>query len=779
MKTWIEPQPIQVPPTLQSAVGGHPLLAETLARRGLTDAAAALAFLDPGRYLPTPPAELPGAPEAAERLQRAIRQGKRICVWGDFDVDGQTATTILVSTLCDLAAGGNAAIHFHIPHRDRESHGVHLPVLERIIRAEGIDLVLTCDTGITAHDAAAYARSQGVEFLITDHHDPPPDLPAADVIVNPKLLPESHPLRELPGVGVAYKLAEALYAQAGRPDDTAQYLDLAALGIVADVAILSGDTRYLLQRGLAALRQTERLGLRALMESAELNPARLTEEHIGFALAPRLNSLGRLDDATVAVEFLTTEDLTRARILAAQMESLNAQRQLLCNQVLQAAEAQLRRDPSLLEEAALVLAGETWPAGVVGIVAGRLAERYGKPAILIAAPPNEPARGSARSVEGCDIHAAIAAAALQRGDLLHRFGGHPMAAGLSLDAERIPEFRRALSRAIREMYGRAEWPVSLQIDAYLPLADLSLDLVEQIERLAPFGAGNPPLTLASRNLVLQHCTPIGRTGEHLQAIVEEAETGVTHRVIWWQGGGASLPEGRFDLAYAARASDYRGQREVQVEWIDARPSAQPAARLQPARPSIAVVDYRQATDPSRLLAELQAQNGELQVWREGEQTVGGVDRRGLRPARALVIWTAPSGLAELRAAVERARPETIYLFGVDPDVDRWDKFTQRLAGLVKYALHSGGGVANIAALAAATAHREATVRAGLEWLAARGYIATLEENDGEVRLSPGDQAPRPELPQLTVRLQALLEETAAYRAYFRRAERAWLAQAWG
>ncbi|MEA3342433.1 MAG: DHH family phosphoesterase, partial [Chloroflexota bacterium] len=369
MSDWIEPSTIEAPEALRAAVGGHPLVAETLARRGFTELGAARAFLDPDYYEPAPSTALPGMVEAAERLERAIRQGEQICVWGDFDVDGQTSTTVLVSTLQDLGASAQ----YYIPNRQEGGHGVHIPILKRLIGA-GVELVLTCDTGVTAHEAIAYAQAQGVDVIVTDHHDLPPALPDACAVTDPKLLPDDHPLRELPGVGVAYKLAQLLYERAGRAEEAAQYLDLVALGIVADVATQTGDTRYLLQRGLEALRRTERLGLQALIVVAELDPDRLTGEHIGFQLAPRLNSLGRLADATVAVEFLTTGDLSRARILASEMDGLNARRKLLCDQVFQGAQAQLERDPSLLVHRALVLSHPDWPAGIVGIVAGRLAE---------------------------------------------------------------------------------------------------------------------------------------------------------------------------------------------------------------------------------------------------------------------------------------------------------------------------------------------------------------------------------------------------------------------
>jgi single-stranded-DNA-specific exonuclease len=780
VKEWLEPQEIAVPEALRSAVGGHALVAQTLARRGFNDVAAAQAFLDPDRYQPAPPGGLPGVAKAVERLGQAIRLGETILVWGDFDVDGQTSTALLVSTLEDLAGrhGGSqgATVRFHIPHRRRESHGVTLSVLERLI-GEGVDLVLTCDTGVTAHDSVAFAQAQGVDVVVTDHHDLPASLPNAHAVINPKMLPQAHPLRQLPGVGVAYKLAEALYGQAGHPEEATQYLDLVALGIVADVAVQTGDVRYLLQRGLVALRHTKRLGLQVMMELADTKAQWLTEEHIGFVLAPRLNALGRLADASSSVEFLTTEDLSRARILAAEMEGLNAQRKLLCDQIAQAAEAQLERDRSLLAYGALVLSDAHWEPGVIGIVAGRLAERYQKPTILIATPEGELGRGSARSVEGCDIRAAIAA----HGEMLHRFGGHPMAAGLAIDPERIPEFRRALSRTVLEMLETAkdrQVPLgSLQIDGYLPLAGLSLDLVEELERLAPFGPGNPPLTLASTSLSLTGHSPIGRTGEHVQLVVEDEES-VAQRVIWWQGAGSPLPQGRFDLAYVVRASDYRGQRDVQVEWVDARPIETPAlpSTSTPAH-EMDVVDYRRTPDPRRLLERLCSQGG-VQVWREAghKAEVTGRDRRELVPAQVLAIWTTPPGPGELRAALEQVSPESVYLFGIDPGLDDLERFLERLAGLAKRALNAHGGQVSVSTLATATAQRETTVRVGLAWLAARGHVRVLDGDAGEdeVRLVAGSGTAGGDLSQVTARLRELLQETAAYRAHFARAEGATL-----
>ena len=775
MRPWLEPQDTPIPEALASAIGGHPLVAKVLVQRGITSPATAQAFFDPAHYQPTPPSELPGLAEAAAHLGEAIRHKIPMCVWGDFDVDGQTATTLLVSTLRDLGAN----VIYHIPIRETESHGVNLPALEQMI-TQGARLILTCDTGISAHNAVSFAKKRGVEVIITDHHDLPPELPEAFAIVNPKLITaQGHPLSTLPGVGVAYKLAEELYCQAGRKQTIAQYLDLAALGIVADLAIQTGEARYLLQRGLAALRETHRLGLKMMMELADLNPAWITETHIGFVLGPRLNALGRLADANPVVEFLITEDLTNARVLATQMEGLNTQRRLLTDQVYQAALSQIDRDPTLLDEAVLVLSHPSWPGGVIGIVASRLVERYRRPTVLFSTPSGEMARGSARSVEGCNITAAIAA----HGEMLAGFGGHPMAAGLSMEPEpapveaRIARFRRSLSRTVREMLGDTKTVSSLRIDGYLPLADLSLELVEDLERMAPFGPGNPALTLASKGLTLKSYSTVGRNDEHLQLIVED-EQGTTRKVIWWQGGESvtatqsELPQGRFDLAYTVRTSNYRSQREIEIEWIDARPLEETAISLKAQARVIEVVDYRGQPLPLAILEKLQSQ-GEVQVWCEGEarRLIPSHTRYELEPCRALAVWTTPPDQQVFQAALEKTSPEIIYLFGIDPGTDALDAFLRRLTGLAKYALRSNQGQLTISALAAATAQREATVRKGLAWLAARGHLTIQSEQGDAIILEKGIQQAASDLGEITQWLKALLDESNAYRVHFARADK--------
>ena len=377
------------------------------------------------------------------------------------------------------------------------------------------------------------------------------------------------------------------------------------------------------------------------------------------------------------------------------------------------------------------------------------------------------ARGSARSIEGVNISAAIATQA----EMLAGFGGHPMAAGLSIASERIPEFRRALARSVRAQLGDVQPEATLQIDGYLSLAELSLDLVADLERLAPFGPGNPPLTLASRGLSLKNHKTLGRDAEHLLLQVED-EAGMTQQVVWWQGAGWPLPHGRFDLAYHARASTFGGQRDVQIEWVDFRPLEEPEVIVLAERKVAEVQDYRQEAHPLPILQRLQAQE-DVQVWCEAEakEKLGGRDRYELSACETLVIWTTPPGPGELQAALETASPQKVILFALDPSTVAVRDFLKRLAGLVKFALRDHQGQARLSVLAAATAQREVCVRKGLDWLAANSHVQILTIDGDQTQLAPGGGQKGVESAEISAQLKALLDESAAYRSYYSRADK--------
>ncbi len=756
MTRWINPPPIEIPASFAD-LNLPPLVGRTLLQRGFDTPEAARAFLHPDSLPSTP---FPGIEKDVDIISAAIRNQEMICVWGDFDVDGQTSTTVLVQTLQALGAN----VIYYIPIRGKESHGVHIETLKPIID-NGANLIITCDTGITAYEAIHYANSRGVDVIVTDHHELGAGLPNARAILNPKLLDENHILANLAGVGVAYKLAEALLIENRKPA-TVNLLDLVALGLIADVALLKGETRSLVQRGIQVLRNTGRIGLRAIAELSGTSLESLTEESIGFSFAPRLNALGRLGDANPAVELLLSHDPARARVLATQIEGLNAQRRLLTNQVYEAAEAQLRENPELRSEPAIILSSPNWPGGVVGIVANKLVERYRKPAILLNQSENGILRGSARSIEGLHITEAITT----QKDLLLSFGGHPMAAGLALPAERLAQFRKGLGRAIEEQLGNVvrEEP-TLQIDAWLGLEQINLEFAESLEALAPFGAGNPSLTMATHRVSLRSVTTIGKAREHLRLNVED-ENGNVQSVLWWGGAGGELPEegSKFDIAYSMRASTFRGAKQVTLQFEDFRIVEEAPPELK--KRKIEIVDYRlESAGALAPLAKIQEQAPAIQIWAEGADKAKGKSRFELHPADELAIYTTPPSPTELHAALETVRPKKVYLFGVSPAPEKADTFLSRLAGLAKYVINQKNGKVTVGELAVATGQREGTIRLGLEWLAAGGHIS-IQRDDETVLLSTGTRDLNQYLQrELYLAVKGILEETEAYRAHFQRA----------
>jgi single-stranded-DNA-specific exonuclease len=744
MKIWLEPKPETVDEALRSAVGGHPVVAQSLVRRGITSPDAAQRFLNPALYTPAAASDLPDMDKTVSRLQQAIRNHEPILIWGDFDVDGQTSTALLVSALRDLGAN----VSYHIPNRFTDGHGIQTPMLKTLLDA-GASLLVTCDTGITAHEAIEYAQGRGVDVIITDHHALPDTLPVAYATVNPMLLPEGHPLRELPGVGVAYKVMQALYGS----QSSDHLLDLVAVGIVADVMVQVADTRYLLQRGLDVLRNNPRPAFQAMMARAEIDPTYFNEMDIGFALAPRLNALGRLADANPAVELLTTDDTAVIVGRVNELEGYNQKRKFLTRQVYEAAQQRIKEDESLLKYAALVIAGEGWHTGVVGIVASRLVEDYGCPVVVLSDNQGI-ASGSARSVQDANIVAALHSQA----HLLKNYGGHNMAAGMSLASENIYEFRRGLSTVVRGMLGKTAVQPEIQLDAFIDLAAINLEFAADITRLAPFGNGNPPLTLATKNVQVKSRRTMGSRGDHLDLKIED-ESGNEQRVVWWFGDIDALPQGRFDIAYTVRQNFFKGKHEVLVEWLDARP-VEGAIDLTK-KSSYEVVDYRQQPDSATLLAQALTDYPDALVWSEGDASVTGVDRYNLTEAQTLIVWTVPPAVSTWKAALQTVQPERIILFGNSPRFKTVKDLLTHVIGMVKYAHSQKNGLIHLSDIARLTGQSEATIILCLQWIDAQTEMTVQFVGDDVYEIgidSNSKQATNP----YTQRLQMRFAESQAY-----------------
>ena len=468
--------------TQVASVAAHtglaPLVCGVLCARGKTTPDKLDDLLGEGKL--SSPNLLLNMDKAVQRILAAVDSGERIAVFGDYDVDGVTATALLYTYLDSIGAD----VYYKLPNRDDDGYGLSESAVE-LMASRDVTLIITVDNGISAHAAVARAKELGVDVVVTDHHLPPETLPDAAAVVDPRLPGDQSPCKSLCGAGMAFKLAAAL--EGCEPEELLPYYgDLAAIGTVADIMTLEGENRRIVKAGLALMQHTDRPGLAALIRSCGLEDKPLTAENISFGISPRLNAAGRMDSATEALELLLCEDEEEAERLAASLEDKNAARQKAEQEIAQSVIEAIESDPTYGADRILVVAGEGYHQGVIGIVASRIVEKYGKPAIIISVDETGEGKGSGRSIRGISLYSAIAACS----DLLIRFGGHDLAAGLSVEAEKIPALRKAMNEWAAREYPVVESP-ALEIDAPVRLSRLSPESVSALDVLAPFGAGNP------------------------------------------------------------------------------------------------------------------------------------------------------------------------------------------------------------------------------------------------------------------------------------------------
>jgi len=540
------------------------LVRHLLWHRGLRSAEGARRFMEgpPAEY---DPLLLPDIEPALARLREAARGGERVAIYGDFDVDGVTSCAILVEGLRALGADAFA----YIPDRFTEGYGVNCGALDRL-RAEGASLVVTADCGTSSIAEVAHARGLGMDVVILDHHSVPPQLPAAVATVNPKRPDSRYPEAELATVGLAYKLMGALYESMGRGGDGERWLDLVALGTVADVAPLMNENRWLLKRGLERLARSERPGLRALMEASGIEAANVDAEAIAYGLAPRLNAAGRLKHARLALDLLLEGDEEEARRRALELTALNRERQEQTAAAMSLAAGLLETDPDA-SGPLIFLGHEEIPSGIVGLVAGRLAEERYRPAVVYERGA-ETSRASCRSIPEFDITSALRGCA----ELLERFGGHRAAAGFTARNEMLPALKEGLLRQAETALAGIELVPAIDIDAALPLGALRGREIRALSLMAPFGQGNPEPTFLSRGVEVIECRTMGEDGRHLRLKLGDRH-GDGGRVTWpavaFGLGEADVREGqRLDVVYSLSADRWSEALELRVK--DVAPAGQ-------------------------------------------------------------------------------------------------------------------------------------------------------------------------------------------------------------
>lgn len=562
---------------LSSRLRISPLLAQVIAARGCVTPEAATAYLAKKLNDLHDPEALPGVSAAADRIVAAVQAGRRVTVYGDYDVDGVTATSLLWH--CLQLTG--ATVDYYIPSRLEEGYGLNCDALRQLHQEDPTRLVVTVDCGITSTTEAALARELGLELIITDHHQFAATLPADTVLVHPRL-PGDYPFGELCGVGVAFKLAWAICARLGDGKKASprmrefllSAIGLAAIGTIADVVPLVDENRILVHFGLASLLERANPGLKALLKVAGLGDrTALQSEDIGFGIAPRINAAGRLGQARLAVELLTTTDPARAAELATYLDGLNKNRQTVERRMLKQAKELVAERPEWQEQRALVLAHEEWHPGVIGIVASRVAEHFQRPTIMISIHGvNGLAQGSGRSFAGFNLHEGLTACQ----HLLVGFGGHHAAAGLKLESTGIDDFRVAFSQFVAENHLVKPGESELKVDAETRLADLTVRSITELERLGPFGAHNPRPIFVATNV--QFAGPPKKMGEgdrHLSIQVRqfgETMRGVAFGKGDWADEMAQV-DGPISICFQPTINRFQGRERVEFQLLDWHPAA--------------------------------------------------------------------------------------------------------------------------------------------------------------------------------------------------------------
>lgn len=748
-KVWLVPKVAAVTSEQTAAAMGSELIARLLHRRGFDSADKVAAFLDSSTYVMTSPMELPDVDKAVARLTQAITMKEHITVYGDYDVDGVTGTSVLMTVLKRLGA----SVDYYIPHRTTEGYGLNLKAVSILASKHRTKLLVTCDCGVSNFAEINFARSLGVDTLVLDHHTMPDALPPAVAIVHPKRLPEDHPLFHLPGVGVAYKVCEALLIDHGFPEEVESLLDFVVLGMIADLVPLIGENRHIVRNGLTALLKSPRPGMQALLAQVKTSG---DTDMVAFGIAPRINAVGRLADANTAVELLTTNDQSVADNIAKQLQLENTRRQDICEKIFLEADKMVKDTIDLSADRCIAIYKEGWHHGVVGIVASKLVEKYNRPVFIGELEPNDNVvKGSARGVEAIDLYEVLKA----NEHLLNKWGGHKMAAGWGVDSAKADVLCRALTDTCNRMLAEDPMISTLSIDAEAIPFSVDLGLAKGLQSLAPFGMGNRKPIFILRGMTCHSSRVLGKDGKHHRIMLEHAEITQPLECVMWNTQNVIPQDGeRVDVAFTPEVNTYNGKDRLQLiltDWrkentngddIDAlqatiarvkRPSAKVPVGASSAQanstaassattggataaststlPSTGTRDLRSQTTTWKDLRGYENKKDFLDKATERlgtdivlfaetageEKGYAFLDRASATTSANLIIWQYPPTSNVLREVLERVKPKMVFLVGQE-DTSAYDAsgFLKRLLGLIKYACNNKDGQVEAEKLAA-------------------------------------------------------------------------------
>ena len=743
---------VQIPQEIIKAADGDELIARIFYNRGYKNPVTVRQMLKDEYYTPTDVNEFNAMQQAVDRILHAADTGEKICVYGDYDVDGVTSTVTLVECL-NLFVD---EVVYHVPDRFTEGYGMNMEVIERLAK-DGVSLVITCDCGISNINEINRAKELGIDVILTDHHNIPSELPKADVILNPKLLEEGHKARNMSGCAMAFFLCLALLKSKGIEEKAEDYMDMLALSLIADVVSLNGENRYLLKKALPKLFNTKREGLVKLLDIASKTSELSTEEDIAFQIAPRINAAGRMESARLPVELMLCKDSYMAGEMAQKIDFLNAERKRVQQEIIDQAIEQVETKKK--NKTVLVLYSDFWHHGIIGIAAGRVCEVYRKPAILLSLKEDgKTVVGSARSVEEVNIYELIKECS---GKLL-KFGGHSQAAGLSLLKDDLQAFIGEIELLAEKKHFISE-TVSVDIDMELEVDSITDELYERLQTAGPYGEGFEAPVFVSYGLKVLSDR---KTEKNHHIMVLEGKNNTRISAVKWFGDEKSLQGKVFDVTYKISKNTYKGNSSIQLTLGHTGEADGDVQRVFSGK----IMDERGID-----IKGLTEKYGQALFFYEGlsstcPMTIA-VDRFGIIKADNLVFLSPPANTEIFREVIALSNPQNIVInFGVLSDYS-FKGFVMNLLGLIKHIVSQDKGMCYIEAVSIKLGVEESVIKSGLRFLKAAGKINyLLSEDDRRVFLLKGDGVPCNEIVSAEKRLKNALLEKLAYQQFVLKTE---------
>ncbi|OGI03983.1 MAG: single-stranded-DNA-specific exonuclease RecJ [Candidatus Melainabacteria bacterium GWF2_37_15] len=717
-------------------IAGSDIITNLLINRGITTVKQAKAFLNPDDMELSSPFVFPDMQKSVERINQAIQKQENIVIYGDFDSDGVTSTSLMYKTLKHLGAN----VDYYIPDRSDEGHGLNRAALCKLISQQKTKLFITVDCGISNIAEVKLIQSLGTDVILTDHHEPLEQIPKAFAIINPKML-DIEGIKQLAGVGVAFKLAQALLETSGKSDFIQEILHLVAIGTVGDVVPLLEENRTLVYRGLELINKKPPASIAKLMQLAGFKPdKKITSTILAFTVVPRINAIGRLAEASTAVEFLVTEDAEKLEQLAAELDKNNKERQEICETTFQqAAKKILDGEVDLKTDKAVILGDVSWHPGIIGLVASRLVEKYYRPALLFSLDEKKKeARCSARSIDGVNIFEVLS----NFSEYFLQFGGHSLAAGFCASLEKISfeKLKSLILSHISKLLGTEMLMPELKIDVDIDTADLTEDFIDELDKLAPYGELNPYPVFSFTNLVLKSCNTMGQKKNHLKIILTD-EYNNCIEAVWWQKHSLDIcPMERVNVAFMPSINNYMDKNKVQLILKDVQPVNKKSKKvcfLNEEDSDAQWLDHRDENGFKKdFLEYLNSRGNSVSIFAESRRALEIIDnipflkplvfdRLSVKSSQCLIFLDFPSDDVTFMNVIKEAAPVEVHLFGLINEQDPVE-LIKKISGMFKYAHNEKNGTVNLGKAATSLAISNDLLFSCAQLLDTAGVIEILQ-----------------------------------------------------